>query len=265
MAKCVLLPLIERGDFLPEEILGVVGHKESAQKTLSQLPEGIHVVSADNPVAKDVWKAPVKILAVKPQKLNEIEKNFLQFDQNIPQNSLLISLLAGVPLQKLQITFQGHLCVRAVPNTPVVVKKGLTGLAWGEDISVKQRLLVKEIFNPISEVFEFPEDQLDGFLALTSSGPAYVALMIEALADGAVAAGLPRSIAHYLSHRTLYGTSLLLKEKDMQPSELKDMVTSPGGTTIKALRHLEMAGLRSALIEAVVLAAERSREIGLNN
>ncbi len=87
-------------------------------------------------------------------------------------------------------------------------------------------------------------------------------LIAEALADGAVAAGLPRSLANYLAHRTLYGTSLLLKQKDLHPGELKDMVASPGGTTITALRHLEKAGLRSALIEAVVAASERSRELG---
>ena len=97
---------------------------------------------------------------------------------------------------------------------------------------------------------------------MTSSGPAYIALISESLADGAVAAGLPRQIAARLAHRTIAGTALLLKENDMHPAQLKDMVASPAGTTISALRHLEKAGLRSALIEAVVLAAERSREIG---
>tara|TARA_Y100001968_G_C19272597_1_gene675027 strand:- start:98 stop:922 length:825 start_codon:yes stop_codon:yes gene_type:complete len=261
MAQSLLLPLLERGDFSPDEIFGVVRKKESIKKKLSQLPEGIRVVSADDPLSVEVWSAPIKILAVKPQQFSDIEENLNQLDQTSSQKPLLISLLAGVPLGKLQEAFKGHVCVRAVPNTPVVIKQGLTGLAWGEEISIKQRLRVKEIFNPISEVFEFPEYQLDAFLALTSSGPAYVALMTEALADGAVAAGLPRSAANYLSHRTLYGTSLLLKEKNWHPGELKDMVASPGGTTITALRHLEMVGLRSALIEAVVLAAERSREL----
>ena len=120
---------------------------------------------------------------------------------------------------------------------------------------------MQKFFNPISEVLELPEKQLDAFLALTSSGPAYIAVIAEALADGAVAAGLPRILANYLSHRTLAGTALLLKEKDLHPGQLKDMVASPGGTTIAALRHLEMAGVRSALIEAVVAAAERSREL----
>ena len=102
---------------------------------------------------------------------------------------------------------------------------------------------------------------MNSFLALTSSGPAYIALVAEALSDGAVAAGLPRSLATYLAHRTLAGTAHLLKEKDLHPAELKDMVASPSGTTIAALRHLEKAGVRSAFIEGVVIAAERSREM----
>ena len=177
---------------------------------------------------------------------------------------MLISLLAGVPLSHLSNSFPMHDCVRAVPNIPSIVGAGLTGLAFNDDLPVKQKSFAREFFDPISEVFELPEAQLDAFLALTSSGPAYVALIAEALADGAVAAGLPRDLSHDLAHRTLFGTALLLKEKGLHPAELKDLVASPGGTTIAALRHLEKAGLRSALIEAVSVAAERSRELASN-
>jgi pyrroline-5-carboxylate reductase len=113
----------------------------------------------------------------------------------------------------------------------------------------------------VGEVVELPESQLDAFLALTSSGPAFVALVAEAMADGAVAAGLPRVQAHHLAHRTLAGTAALLHERELHPGQLKDMVSSPAGTTIAGLRELERAGLRSALIEAVLAAASRSREL----
>jgi pyrroline-5-carboxylate reductase len=113
----------------------------------------------------------------------------------------------------------------------------------------------------VGEVLELPESQLDAFLALTSSGPAFVALVAEAMADGAVAAGLPRQQAHHLAHRTLAGTAALLQEQQLHPAQLKDMVSSPGGTTIAGIRALESGGLRAALIEAVVAAAERSREL----
>ena len=158
-------------------------------------------------------------------------------------------------------TFPGHACVRAVPNTPSLVGEGLTGLAWGEGITTDQKMVVRKIFKPISEIFELPERQLDSFLALTSSGPAYIALVVEAMADGAVAAGLQRDLSNQLAHKTLSGTASLLREKCLHPAELKDMVASPAGTTISALRHLEHAGLRSALIEAVVLAAQKSRQL----
>ena len=139
--------------------------------------------------------------------------------------------------------------------------QGLTGLAWGEGIPAEQQLWVRQLFGQVGEVLDLPESQLDAFLALTSSGPAFVAVVAEALADGAVAAGLPRLLAQRLAHRTLAGSAALMEERDLHPGQLKDMVSSPAGTTIAGLRQLEKAGLRSALIEAVLAAAQRSREL----
>jgi pyrroline-5-carboxylate reductase len=175
---------------------------------------------------------------------------------------LLISVLAGVSLERLGRLFPGWRCVRAVPNTPCLVRQGLTGLAWGEGINPEQREQVRQLFALVGAVHELPESQLDAFLALTSSGPAFVALVAEAMADGAVAAGLPRALALELAQRTLAGTAALLEERQLHPALLKDMVSSPAGTTIAGLRQLERAGLRSALLEAVLAAAERSRELG---
>ncbi len=262
MAQALLLPLLEKGDFLPEQVFSIVGHEGSLLNARDQLPKGLRIATADDPSAEEVWRAPIQLLAVKPQQLELVKAKAKCFEQiGAGSRPLLISVLAGVTLKRLQQSFPSHNCVRAVPNTPSLVGAGLTGLAWGEGVTHEQRLSVKEIFSPISEVLELPEEQLDAFLALTSSGPAYVALMTEALADGAVAAGLPRSLAYHLAHRTLAGTAELLKEKELHPGQVKDMVASPGGTTITALRHLEKAGVRSALMEAVVVAAERSREM----
>jgi pyrroline-5-carboxylate reductase len=119
---------------------------------------------------------------------------------------LLISVLAGVPLDRLQRLFPGHCCVRAVPNTPALVGAGLTALAWGDGVNAEQRLRVHDLFADVGEVLELPESKLDAFLALTSSGPAFIALVAEAMADGAVLAGLPRDLAQRLAHRTLAGT-----------------------------------------------------------
>ena len=262
MAKAIISPLFERGEYKSEQVFGIVGSTSSIPSVLSDLPKGVKVVSSDDDLSRQVWRAPLKLLAVKPQQFGTIKEDIslLQSSDQFPK-PLLISVLAGITLKSLQNAFPGHTCVRAVPNTPSLVGDGLTGLAWGDDITSNQKSLVRKIFEPISEIFELPEIHLDPFLALTSSGPAYIALVVESMADGAVAAGLPRQLSNQLAHKTLSGTASILREKSLHPAELKDMVASPAGTTISALRHLELAGLRSALIEAVVLAAEKSRQL----
>ena len=262
MAKAIISPLFERGEYKSEQVFGIVGSTSSIPSVLSDLPKGVKVVSSDDDLSRQVWRAPLKLLAVKPQQFGTIKEDIslLQSSDQFPK-PLLISVLAGITLKSLQNAFPGHTCVRAVPNTPSLVGDGLTGLAWGDDITSNQKSLVRKIFEPISEIFELPEIHLDPFLALTSSGPAYIALVVESMADGAVAAGLPRQLSNQLAHKTLSGTASILREKSLHPAELKDMVASPAGTTISALRHLELVGLRSALIEAVVLASQKSRQL----
>jgi len=262
MARAIISPLVERGDYKPEHVFGVVRSTSSITSALSDLPKGVKVVSSDDASCREVWSAPLKLLAVKPQQFCKIKESVSSFQSNdMFPKPLLVSVLAGVTLKSLKNAFPNHTCVRAVPNTPSLVGEGLTGLAWDNDMTSEQKIEVRKIFEPISEIFELPEKQLDSFLALTSSGPAYIALVLEAMADGAVAAGLPRNLSNQLAHKTLTGTASLLREKCLHPAELKDMVASPAGTTISALRHLELAGLRSALIEAVVLAAQKSRQL----
>ncbi len=260
MAQALLLPLIKNESIPIGNICAVVKSAASIKRINDQFPKGFKVFTSEDQNAKEVWKSSIVLLAVKPQQLNEVITS-TSLNQLLNPNTLLISVLAGVSLKKLQKSFPNQLCVRAVPNTPAFVGAGLTGISWGKGVTTKERLLTKELFSPVSEVLELPESQLDAFLALTSSGPAYIALISEALADGAVAAGLPRDLASYLAHRTIGGTAELLNQKDLHPGQLKDMVTSPAGTTIAALRELEKAGLRSALIEAVIAATERSKEL----
>ncbi len=260
MAQALVLPLLERGDFSPDKVIAVVGTELSAQGLVSRVPKTLKVFSSNDPAAVEVWKPSLQLLAVKPNHLDVVSNQAKNLDFTLVKRPVLVSLLAGVSLKRLQKLFPNHTCVRAVPNTPALVGAGLTGLSWAGDVDSQQRVSIKKFFTALSEVIELPESQLDAFLALASSGPAYIALIAEALADGAVAAGLPRKLANHIAHRTIAGTAALLKEKELHPGELKDMVASPGGTTICALRHLESAGVRSAFIEAVVAAAERSRE-----
>ena len=251
MAQALLFPLLEAGLVEGAGVRAVVASGASA----ARLAEAHGLAVGTDPAA--AWAAPVVLLAVKPQQLDQVAQA-----ASAGQQGLLISVLAGVKLERLQRLFPAWHCVRAVPNTPSLVRAGLTGLAFGPRVSSAQRAWVETLFGLVGEVHELPEAQLDAFLALTSSGPAFVALVAEGLADGAVAAGLPRSLAHRFAHRTLAGTAALLDGQDLHPGQLKDMVSSPGGTTIAGLRMLEKAGVRSALLEAVVAAAQRSQELG---
>ena len=159
--------------------------------------------------------------------------------------------------------FRVFRCFRgAMPNTPATVGAGMTAIAPGTSAKEEQIEQAKKIFNAVGEVVEVAESSIDAVTGLSGSGPAFVALAIEALADGGVASGLPRAIALQLATQTVLGTATLVKETGMHPGVLKDQVTSPGGTTIAGVAKLESVGFRSALIEAVKTAAERSRELG---
>ncbi|MFM8259773.1 MAG: pyrroline-5-carboxylate reductase [Vulcanococcus sp.] len=255
MAQALLLPLMASGLVPRGQVCAAVASEASAQRLQAAHP-GLAVGTDAGPA----WRCEAVLLAVKPQQLAAVAAAAPQ-PQPGGTGPLLISVLAGVSLARLQTLFPAWRVVRAVPNTPCLVRAGLTGLAWGDGVAAASQAWVRQLFAQVGEVLELPESQLDAFLALTSSGPAFVALVAEAMADGAVAAGLPRALAHQLAHRTLAGTAALLQEQALHPGQLKDMVSSPGGTTIAGLRQLERAGARSALIEAVIAAAERSREL----
>jgi pyrroline-5-carboxylate reductase len=261
MARALLLPLLEAGLVARCDVRAAVATEASARRLADEL--GVEVCTE----AEQAWAASVVLLAVKPQQIEAVAPaaaagTVAALAAAPPgREPLLISVLAGVPLRRLQALFPGRACVRAVPNTPALVRAGLTGLSWGEGVGDSRREEVRQLFAQVGEVLDLPEPQLDPFLALTSSGPAFLALVAESMADGAVAAGLPRPLAMHLAHRTMAGTAALLQGQELHPGELKDMVTSPAGTTAAGLRELERAGLRSALIEAVLAAAERSRQL----
>lgn len=269
MAQALLLPLLEQGDVRSAAVRAVVASPASAERLQQQLQ--VAVSAAADGQAAAAWQAPVVLLAVKPQQLAAAAASAAAASSPGQSSSsqghrdecpLLISVLAGVSLARLQASFPGWRVVRAVPNTPCLVRAGITGLAWGEQLSDGQRHCVRQLFGRVGQVLELPEPQLDGLLAVASSGPALMAVVIEALADGGVAAGLPRALAQELALAMTGGTVALLQQKGLHPGQLKDMVSSPAGTTITALRQLERGSVRSALIEAVLAAAERSRALG---
>jgi pyrroline-5-carboxylate reductase len=214
----------------------------------------VHVTDDNNLVAM----APVLILAVKPQIFDKV---IADLSQTNPLQ-IVISILAGVSIDRLERAFPDRAVIRAMPNTPATVGMAMTAISAGNHVQSQQLDLATKIFQAIGEVVTVPESLMDAVTGLSGSGPAYVAIAIEALADGGVAAGLPRPIADRLALQTVLGTAQLLNESHLHPAQLKDRVTSPGGTTITGIAKLEQAGFRSALIEAVIAATRRSQELG---
>lgn len=214
-------------------------------------------VTSDNQVVASA--SEVLLLAIKPQVFDAVVAGLPKAEGT---DQLVLSILAGVPLHKLEAAFPQQPTIRAMPNTPATVGAGMTAIASGTEVQPRHLEKAKQILQAVGDVVEVPESMMDAVTGLSGSGPGYVAIAIEALTDGGVAAGLPRAIAAKLALNTVLGSAQLLKETGMHPAELKDRVTSPGGTTIAGISQLESAGFRSALIEAVRKAAQRSQELG---
>ncbi len=256
IANAIITPLLEKKLIQPENVFSVVKSDKSFENIKKNYKYNINVFKSDSKESKIIWDCQVKLLSVKPQHLKDIIE-----PANIKiKDSLLVSILAGVSINSLMQTFPNHKCVRVVTNIPITVGKGLTGIAWGEEITEDQKKVTNKLFENTSKIYEFPEDYLDIFLALTSSGPAIIALIIEALSDGGLSGGLQKKLSEELVMEMILGTISLIKENKLTTSELKNLVTSPGGTTISALRLLEKKSIRSALIESIVSASNRSKE-----
>tara|TARA_A100000164_G_scaffold67407_1_gene56093 strand:+ start:239 stop:1045 length:807 start_codon:yes stop_codon:yes gene_type:complete len=254
IAKAIITPLFDKKLLNPKDVYCLVNTKKSLENIRKSYNYDINIFQANSKDSEIIWDCQVKLLSVKPQQL----KNIIELNKN--KNNLLVSILAGVSLENLIKRFPNHKCVRAVTNIPITIGKGLTGIAWGDEITEDQKKFVKRLFENSSKIYEFPEYLLDIFLALTSSGPAIIALIIEALSDGGLSGGLQKQLSEELVMEMILGTVSLIKDTNITTAELKNMVTSPGGTTISALRVLENKSLRSALIEAVVSASNRSKE-----
>ncbi|MDW7675692.1 MAG: pyrroline-5-carboxylate reductase, partial [Bacillota bacterium] len=151
---------------------------------------------------------------------------------------------------------------RIMPNTPCLVGQGISAIAYNSNVSAKDQQLVKNIFSAVGEICLIQEGLMDAVTGVSGSGPAYAYLIIEALSDGGVKAGLPRTTSTQLAAQTLIGAAQMVLKTGKHPGELKDMVTSPGGTTIEALASLEQAGVRAALIKAVEVASNKAKELG---
>lgn len=252
MGEALLSRLLAQGLYASQDVL--VSEPQPERRSFLAQRYGVQTTD-DNQAA---IATQTLLLAVKPQVFEAVVAG-LALEQ---ASCLVLSILAGTPLHKLEAAFPGQAIVRAMPNTPATVGAGMTAIAAGRHVQSHQLEQAAQIFRAVGEVVEVPESLMDAVTGLSGSGPGYVAVMIEALSDGGVAAGLPRAIATKLALQTVKGTAELLQASGMHPAELKDRVTSPGGTTIAGISQLERSGFRAALIEAVRAAWQRSSQLG---
>lgn len=202
----------------------------------------------------------VLVLAVKPQILDQVLRGIAP---DVSSDQLIVSVAAGVPIAAIERRLHPPMrIVRAMPNTPATIGAGATAITLGEHATETDLVTAKTIFDSVGLTVVLEENQLDAVTGLSGSGPAYIFLIIEALADAGVKVGLSRRASMQLAAQTVLGSAKLLIESGLHPGMLKDGVTSPGGTAIAGLHTLEAGGLRNVLMNAVETATRRSRELG---
>lgn len=222
---------------------------------------GINVIYKDN--EKLATESDIIVLAIKPQIMDKVIKNI---SAKLDKTKLIISIAAGVCTEYIEKIAEKELrIVRAMPNMPALILEGATAIARGEHAEEEDLRIAYKIFDAVGKVVIVDETQIDAVTGLSGSGPAYIFMIIEALSDAGVKMGLSRDVSMKLAAQTVMGAAKLQIETGMHPGRLKDMVTSPGGTTIAGVHTLERGGLRATLINAVESATMRSIELGIKN
>ncbi len=254
MANAMIGGMITKGVAKPEEILGCA--KTDATRKAVKEKYGICILEDNAAVAA---QADILILAVKPQMFGEV---LPQLKESVREDAIILSIAAGKTMAQIQEAFGGNVkVVRCMPNTPAMVGAGCSGVCRNELVSdeeMEQCMMLLQSFGIAQEV---PEKLIDAVGGVSGSSPAFVFMFIEALADGAVKAGMPRSQAYCFAAQAVYGSAKLMLETGKHPAELKDMVCSPGGTTIEGVQKLEEMGLRSAVMSAIEACVEKSKKM----
>ena len=250
----LLQAFVRSGLFAPEQIVATVGHAARAEALGRQF--GLQVTT-DNQAA--VRGADVVLLAVKPQQMTDVVRGIAR---ELKPGALLISVAASVKTSAIEAAVGAPVSViRSMPNTPAKLGAGATALCRGANVSDEQLALAERIFATVGRVVVVDEKHMDAVTGLSGSGPAFLYIIIEALAEAGVNVGLPRDVATLLAAQTAYGAAKMVLETGSHPALLKDEVTTPGGCTVDGILELEAGGLRVTLIKAVKRAAERAKEL----
>jgi pyrroline-5-carboxylate reductase len=254
MGQALVAGLLGSGWRKPEEITVTARSPERITELVDRYGvEG----TLDNAAA--VAGASVIVLAVKPQDIDALLSEIA--DHVTPQQTIL-SVVAAIPTSHIETRLSMAVpVIRAMPNTPSVVHEGMAGISGGRHSEDKDVALCAEVLSHVGRVVVVQESYLDAVTAISGSGPAYFALLAEAMIEAGILLGLSREISTELVVQTMLGSAKMLRDEEMHPVELREMVTSPGGTTTRAIRVLEQSGVRAAFLNAIQAAMERSQEL----
>lgn len=252
MARAIVAGMLKKGFCKPGEVLAADAAPQAAQAFV--LDFGVRRAESNRALCAE---SDVLLLAVKPQVYEEVIE---EIREACHEGQLIISIAPGKSLAWLAEKFQAPVgLVRAMPNTPAMVGEGLTAWCCGENVTEGQQKLAQKLLSSFGRAEAVPEHLMDAVVAVSGSSPAYAFIMVEAMADAAVAQGVPRQQAIAFAAQALLGSAKMVLEIGRHPAELKDMVCSPGGTTIEAVRMLEKTGFRSSLMEAMDACWKKSR------
>lgn len=254
LGEALISGLIKNSPLKKEDIRLTVGRQESCERVKTKLDME---PTLDNKSA--VSGADIIVIAVKPQKMDTILD---EISEAVNENQLIVSVAASISTSFINKRLKCKSpVVRAMPNTPMILGAGMTGLCGGEYARKEHLELAEQIFNCVGKSVFLDESLMDGVTALSASGPAYLYVVIESLAEAGVKLGIPRDTSTLLAAQTMYGASKMVLESKAHPALLKDMVTTPAGCTIDGLLELEEGKLRVTMIKAVVTAAKRASEL----
>ncbi|MDD6202338.1 MAG: pyrroline-5-carboxylate reductase [Lachnospiraceae bacterium] len=254
MASAITGGMLKNGFAKPEDI--IVSRRDEEKLIEIESKYQIAATTDNREVAKE---ADVLILAVKPQMLSGVIEEIRGITR---PEQLIVSIAAGKSIKWLCEAFGRTVkIVRCMPNTPALVGEACTGICFNRLVSQEEKTYILDLFSCLGMASEVPENLMDVVVGVSGSSPAYVFMFIEAIADAAVCMGMPRKQAYEFTAQAVMGSAKLMLETGKHPGELKDMVCSPAGTTIEAVKVLEEKGMRAALMDAVVRCVERSKEL----
>ncbi len=254
MGGILLQALLKKNLLSPKNTVATVRHPEGAQKLSQEL--GISVTTDNRQAAQ---QSDLVLLCVKPQTVREVTE---EIAGEMTPGKQLISIAASVPTRYIEEILDSEVpVVRAMPNTPCVIGFGMTGLCKGKFADESHLNIAKTLFDSVGMTVTVEEKRMDAVTGLSASGPAFIYIILESLAEGGVKVGLPRDVATLLAAQTVQGAARMVLETGQHPALLKDAVTTPAGCTVDGILELEEGKLRVTLIKAVVKATERAKEL----